>query len=101
VADVGAFIHVELRQQVEVPRSGVDFGGDLGIRERIGDLVGLAELALDLDEKRDHSRASCRRISDPNAAKSITSGKRACRRFAGELGIFQQSRGVPCQAERL
>jgi hypothetical protein len=33
---------------------GVDLGGDLGFGKRIGDRIGLAKLAFDLDEKWNH-----------------------------------------------
>ena len=53
-ADVGAVIDVELHQQIVIAGGRVDFGGDLGVGEAAGDLVGLAELALDLNEERGH-----------------------------------------------
>ena len=54
VADIGALIDIELHQQVVMPRGGVDLRGDLGLRQRIGNDIGLAELAFDLDEKGHH-----------------------------------------------
>src|SRR5215475_9479581 len=54
VADVGVLVDIELDQEVVLARGGVDLRGDLGLRKRIGDHIGLAELALDLDEKRNH-----------------------------------------------
>ena len=47
-------LDIELHQQVEVAGGGIDLGGDLGIRERVGDLVGFAELAFDLHEEGGH-----------------------------------------------
>ena len=55
MADIGAFLDVEFAQQVVMAGGGIDFRGDLGVGEMIGDLIGLAELAFDLDEKRNHS----------------------------------------------
>lgn len=51
VADVSVLVDVELHQEVVVAGRGVDLGGDLGFGERVGDRVGLAKLAFDLDEK--------------------------------------------------
>jgi hypothetical protein len=53
--DVGALLDVEFHQQVEVAGGRIDFGCDLGIGERIGHRIGFAEVAFDLDEKRDHA----------------------------------------------
>src|SRR6185437_8948530 len=49
VPDIGAGIHVELHQEIVVASGRIDFGGDLGFGELIGHLIGLAELAFDLD----------------------------------------------------
>src|SRR5260363_125810 len=49
--DIGILVDVELDQQVVIPGGGVDLGRDLGLCQRIGHDVGLAELALDLDEE--------------------------------------------------
>ena len=56
MADIGRLIDVEFHQKVEIPRGRIDFRSDLGVRQLIGDLVGLAELAFDLHEKGDHAR---------------------------------------------
>src|SRR4029079_17703373 len=69
MADIGAGLDIDLHQQVEFARGRIDLGGDLGVGEAVGHLVGLAELALDLDEERDHG------ASGPNPAKSTASGK--------------------------
>ena len=45
-------------QEIEVTGGRIDLRGDLGVGKLVGDLIGLAELAFDLDEKRDHARAS-------------------------------------------
>ena len=54
MADVGVLVDVELDQKVVVARGGIDLGRDLGLRKRVGHRVGLAELAFDLDEERNH-----------------------------------------------
>src|SRR5262245_65914405 len=56
MADVGLVLDVEFHQQVEVAGGRIDLGGELGVRELVCHLVGLAELAFDLDEERDHAR---------------------------------------------
>src|SRR5881392_3964209 len=53
--DIGHFIDVELHQQVVVAGGRVDFRGQLRVRELVRHLIGLAELAFDLDEEGDHS----------------------------------------------
>src|SRR6185369_14108980 len=69
MSDVDAGVDIDLHQQIEFARGRIDFGGDLGVGEAVGHLVGLAELAFDLDEERDHG------TSAPNPAKSTASGK--------------------------
>src|ERR1700744_5161327 len=54
VADVGVVIDIELHQEIVIARGGVDFRGNLGLGERVGDGVGLAELAFELDEEGNH-----------------------------------------------
>src|SRR5882757_539842 len=54
MADVGVVVDVELDQQVVIAGGGVDLRGDLGFRERVGDGIGLAELAFELNEKGNH-----------------------------------------------
>jgi hypothetical protein len=54
VADIGVVVDVELDQQVVIARGGLDLGGDLGLGERVGDGIGLAELAFELDEEGNH-----------------------------------------------
>ena len=54
MADVGGVIDVEFDQQIVITGGGVDLRGDLGIGKRAGNLVGFAELAFDLHEKRLH-----------------------------------------------
>jgi hypothetical protein len=56
MTDVGLFFDIELYQQIVVSRGRIDFRGDFGIRELVGHVIGSAELALDLDEERDHPR---------------------------------------------
>jgi hypothetical protein len=55
MADVSAVLDVELHQQIVVASGRVDFGRDLGIGKRVGDRVGSAEVAFDLNKKRDHA----------------------------------------------
>ena len=52
--DVGSAIDVEFHQQVVVAGGRVDLGGDLGFGQLVGHLIGLAELAFDLDEEGGH-----------------------------------------------
>ena len=54
MADIGVVVDVELDQQIVMARGGVDFRGDLGLGERVGDGLGLAKLAFDLDEEGNH-----------------------------------------------
>src|ERR1043165_8525495 len=54
MADVGRVLDVEFDQEVEIARGRIDFGCDLGVRERIRHLIRLAEMAFDLHEERDH-----------------------------------------------
>ncbi len=65
MADVGAFLDIEFRQQIELAGGGVDLRCDLGIREFVGDLVGLAELTLDLNEERNHRKPPARLTKKP------------------------------------
>ena len=51
VADIDAVIHVEFGEDVVIARRRVDLGGDFPVGESVRDGVGLAELALDLDEE--------------------------------------------------
>src|SRR5438445_3339009 len=54
MADVGVVIDVEFYQEIVIAGGGIDLRGDLGLRERIGDGIGLAELAFELDEEGNH-----------------------------------------------
>src|SRR6185312_826914 len=54
MADVGVVVDVEFDQQIVIAGGGIDLRGDLGLRERIGDGIGLAELAFELDEEGNH-----------------------------------------------
>src|SRR5207249_9538414 len=56
MADVGLLLDVELHQQVVISGGRIDLGSQLGVSELVRDLVGFAELALDLDEEGDHAR---------------------------------------------
>src|SRR5882672_666764 len=55
VTDVSAWFDVKFRQEVEVSGGRIDFGGDLGVRKLIGNLVGLAQVAFYLDEEGNHA----------------------------------------------
>src|SRR6202790_5221109 len=68
--DVGVLVDVELDQQIVVARGGIDLGGDLGLGKRVGDGVGLAELAFELHEKRDHRCHLRSRRKGANRAKN-------------------------------
>src|SRR4029079_6342529 len=62
MADVSVIVDVKFHQEIRVAGGGVDLGGDLGFRKRVGDDVGLAELAFDLDEERYHRGRSPGRL---------------------------------------
>src|SRR5579859_5615537 len=70
VADVGAVVDIELHQQIVVARRGIDFGGDFGFGECVGDGVGLAELAFDLHEEGNH-RCRLQKGSEPWGQYSV------------------------------
>src|SRR5258705_12584005 len=55
MADVGAVLDIELHQQVEVAGGRINFGCDLGIGQRVGNRIGFAEVAFDLNKKRNHA----------------------------------------------
>src|SRR3954454_23694540 len=69
MSDVDAVVDIDLDQEVELARGRIDFRRHFGIGEPVCHLVGLAELAFDLDEERDHG------TSGANPAKSLASGK--------------------------
>src|SRR6516162_8910934 len=79
MTDVGLFFDIELYQQIVVAGSRVDFGGDFGIGKLVGHIIGSAELALDLDEERDHPR-----LRRPTRRHSIQQNSTALTR-RGEL----------------
>src|SRR4029078_5815426 len=54
MADVGLVVDVKLDQQVVMAGGGVDLRGDLGLRQRIGHRIRLAELAFELDKEGNH-----------------------------------------------
>src|SRR4029077_2941315 len=54
MADVGSVLDVEFHQQVEISGDRVDLRGNLGVGELVGHLVGLSQLAFDLDEEGNH-----------------------------------------------
>ena len=80
VPDVGGLVDIELHQQVELSRRGIDFGGDFRVRQRVSDLIRLAERAFDLDKKRNHLRSPARTSRRVNPAKSACRGKAGGRR---------------------
>src|SRR3954454_4767642 len=57
MADVDAVVDMELGQDVVVAGRRIDLRGDLAVGERACYRVGLAELALDLDEEGLHRAA--------------------------------------------
>src|SRR3972149_10770997 len=69
MTDIGAFLDIELRQQVELSGGRIDFGGDLGVGEPVGDIVGFAELAFDLDKKRNHRSLPAAASARPQSSK--------------------------------
>ena len=50
-----ALLDVEFHQQIEIAGGRIDLRSNLGVGQPVGDLVGLAELALDLHEERNHA----------------------------------------------
>jgi hypothetical protein len=54
MADVGVLVDVEFHQEIVIAGGGIDLGGDLGLGKRVGDDIGLAELAFDLDKEGNH-----------------------------------------------
>src|SRR5712691_11116325 len=94
VADVGVVVDIELDQEVVMPCGGIDLRGDLGFRKRVGDGVGLAKLALDLDEEGNH-RGRLRASIDPNrpdlpakaSSKASHETSRETSRLAGDGGL--------------
>src|ERR1044072_5066794 len=72
MADIGGVLDIELAEQIEIASRGVDLRGDLGIRDRVCDRGGLAGVALDLGEERNHRGSP---VGRANAAKSSGSGK--------------------------
>ncbi len=54
MADVGVLVDVEFYQEIVITGGGIDLGGDLGLGKRVGDDIGLAELAFDLHEEGNH-----------------------------------------------
>src|SRR5262249_49333007 len=85
VADVDAVVDVELHQKVKLAGGRIDLGGDLSVGDPVGHVVGLAQVAFDLDEEGNHARLlpaapagnSCRRLLPVlgNRAKSFRTGK--------------------------
>jgi hypothetical protein len=54
VSDIGITFDIELDQEIIVACRRIDFRGDLRVGKLIRDIIGLAELAFDLDKERDH-----------------------------------------------
>src|SRR3982074_199174 len=72
MADVGVVVDVELDQQVVIPCGGINLRGDLGFGERVGDGIGLAELAFELDEERNHRCRLPKGVSSRSIYRSRT-----------------------------
>src|ERR1700704_424776 len=78
MADVGVVVDVELYQQIVIARGGIDLGGDLGLGERVGDGIGLAELAFELDKEWNHRcRLRERRIWVQYSAQELAGNNRS------------------------
>src|SRR4051812_12294818 len=58
VADVGFGVDIKFHQQVEITGGRIDFRGDFRFGELVRHLIGLAELAFDLNEKRLHANSA-------------------------------------------
>jgi hypothetical protein len=55
MSDVGALFDVKFHKQIKVTGGRINLGRDLGIGKRIRHRIGFAEVAFDLNEKRDHA----------------------------------------------
>src|SRR5690606_24389069 len=85
--DILVLGHVDLGQEVVIARGRVKLADDLAVIDRIGDLVGLAGRAAELDENRAHgepldllprqTRPRAPRGSSPRARSRARSGASA------------------------
>src|SRR5215218_8656515 len=91
MADVDAVVDVELGQDVVVAGGRIDLRGDLAVGKRACHRIGLAELALDLDEEGLHRalRVLCVRLY-AMAAPTVDSLRRG---RARRCGASSPSRG--------
>src|SRR4029077_14114205 len=78
MADVGLLLDVELHEQVEIAGGRINLGGELGVRQLVGDFIRFAELAFDLNEEGDHSRLRAASAAGGNPANTAGGGK-GCR----------------------
>src|ERR1700722_6308844 len=76
MADIGVVVDVEFHQQIVIARGGINFGGDLGLGKRVGDGIGLAELAFELDEKGNH-RCRLRKVGAQYNARELAGNNTA------------------------
>jgi hypothetical protein len=63
MADIGLLIDIELHKKIEIAGSRIYLRCNLGTGKLIGDLIRTPELALDLNEKRNHGALSRRRAT--------------------------------------
>src|SRR4051794_31953976 len=68
MADIDVIGDVELGEDVEIAGNRINFRGDFGLGQGAGNLVGLAELAFDFDEKGPHRRVPASIIRAREAA---------------------------------
>src|SRR5690242_502851 len=87
MTDVGFVIDIEFHQEVIVPRGRIDLGGDLGFGQLVGDRIGLAELAFDLDEERNH-RGGLRGSYSMTRKSGTGFPKRSCLHWSLQIGQF-------------
>src|SRR5215212_1673323 len=92
MADVDAVVDMELGQDVVVAGRRIDLRGDLAVGKRARHRIGLAELALDLDEEGLHRALRVSRASRlyAMAAPSLDSLRRG---RARRCGASSPSRG--------
>src|SRR6202453_884206 len=101
MANISVVVDVELHQEVVITRGRIDLGGDLGLGKRVGDGVGLAELAFELHEKRHHRCHLRSRRRGPIEQKTGRRGKRTCRGWQVALPRDIRPFGAETAASRM